>query len=213
MGPLATLLTLPVSGPMAGLTWIARQIAGAAMQELLDPTRIETALLALERRLEDGKIDEATFEAEEERLLAELAEITALRTAEAEPLSAGDRFRMPLVKGREADLHIVSLEPDGPGLLDDATVIEMAVPASGVAPEDGPRYEDLGGLSRVVERIREVVELPLRNRAVFAHLGISPPQGVLLVGPPDTGKTMIARAVAAGEQGAFPDDQRAGDCR
>ena len=83
MNPLATLLSLPASGPLGLLTWIARQVAKAAAQQLLDPGRIETALLQLERRLEDGVIDEAAFEAEEERLLAELAEITALRAAEA----------------------------------------------------------------------------------------------------------------------------------
>jgi hypothetical protein len=81
MGPLASILGLPVSGPMTALTWIARQIANAATQEMLDPLRIENALLALERRLEDGLIDEAAFEAEEERLLEELAEIRALREA------------------------------------------------------------------------------------------------------------------------------------
>jgi transitional endoplasmic reticulum ATPase len=117
------------------------------------------------------------------------------------PLCAGDHFRLPLVNGREAELHILALEPEGPGLIDEATTIETA--ATGAPPEDIPRYEDLGGLSRVVERIREVVELPLRNRAVFAHLGISPPKGVLLVGPPGTGKTMIARAVAAESKAHF----------
>ncbi len=82
MGPLGTLLALPVAGPMGALTWLARQIENAARQEMLDPARIETALRALERRLDSGEIDEAAFEAEEERLLEELAEITRLR---AEP--------------------------------------------------------------------------------------------------------------------------------
>ena len=90
MNPLGTLLGLPVSGPLGLLNWIARQIANAATQQLLDPARIETALLHLERQLEDGLIDEATFEAEEERLLAELAEITTLRAAEANAASAED---------------------------------------------------------------------------------------------------------------------------
>jgi transitional endoplasmic reticulum ATPase len=123
------------------------------------------------------------------------------------PLCSGDRFRLPLLNGREAELQVLALEPAGPGLVDDSTVIEILGPAvsapAGPPVEDGPRYEDLGGLSRVVERVREVVELPLRNRAVFAHLGISPPKGVLLVGPPGTGKTMIARAVAAESRAHF----------
>jgi hypothetical protein len=83
MGPLTTILGLPITGPMGALTWIARQIANAANQEMLDPTRIETALLLLERKLERGEIDEATFESEEEQLLQELAEITERRAAEA----------------------------------------------------------------------------------------------------------------------------------
>jgi hypothetical protein len=83
MGALGTLLGLPVSGPIGALTWIARQVAEATEQQLLDPARIEAALLALERQLEQGAIDEAAFEAEEERLLAELAEIRAIKRGEA----------------------------------------------------------------------------------------------------------------------------------
>lgn len=85
MGPLGMLLALPVAGPMGALTWLARQIDNAARQEMLDPARIETALRALERRLENNEIDEAAFEAEEERLLEELAEITRLREDAAKP--------------------------------------------------------------------------------------------------------------------------------
>jgi transitional endoplasmic reticulum ATPase len=65
------------------------------------------------------------------------------------------------------------------------------------------RYEDIGGLGRVVARLREVVELPLRRPDAFAALGISPPRGVLLVGPPGTGKTLIARAVATESRATF----------
>jgi transitional endoplasmic reticulum ATPase len=57
-------------------------------------------------------------------------------------------------------------------------------------------YEDIGGLHREVRRIREMVELPLRCPELFARLGIQPPKGVLLHGPPGCGKTLIARAVA-----------------
>jgi transitional endoplasmic reticulum ATPase len=120
------------------------------------------------------------------------------------PLCAGDRHRLTLTGGREAEVEIIELAPAGPALLDDATEIVLQGRAEASAePGTSLRYEDLGGLGRVVERIREVVELPLRNRAAFAHLGISPPKGVLLVGPPGTGKTMIARAVAAESRAHF----------
>lgn len=57
-------------------------------------------------------------------------------------------------------------------------------------------YGDIGGLEREVERVREMVELPLRHPAMFAELGIDPPKGILFYGPPGSGKTLIARAVA-----------------
>ncbi len=57
-------------------------------------------------------------------------------------------------------------------------------------------YEDIGGLEGELERIREMIELPLKHPEVFTRLGIDPPKGVLLYGPPGTGKTLIARAVA-----------------
>ena len=57
-------------------------------------------------------------------------------------------------------------------------------------------YEDIGGLSEQLSRVREIIELPLKHPELFERLGIHPPKGVLLFGPPGTGKTLIARAVA-----------------
>ncbi len=57
-------------------------------------------------------------------------------------------------------------------------------------------YEDIGGLSEQLGRVREIIELPLKHPELFERLGIHPPKGVLLFGPPGTGKTLIARAVA-----------------
>ena len=62
-------------------------------------------------------------------------------------------------------------------------------------------YEDIGGLHNAIEKIREMVELPLRHPELFTKLGIEPPKGVLLYGPPGTGKTLLAKAVA-NESGA-----------
>ena len=73
----------------------------------------------------------------------------------------------------------------------DPTVTMMTV-------EDKPdvTYNDIGGCKEQIEKIREVVEMPLLHPARFVQLGIDPPKGVLLFGPPGTGKTLTARAVA-----------------
>lgn len=64
-------------------------------------------------------------------------------------------------------------------------------------------YEDIGGLEDEIQRVREMVELPLRHPEVFDRLGIEPPKGVLLHGPPGTGKTLIAKAVANESEAFF----------
>ena len=58
-------------------------------------------------------------------------------------------------------------------------------------------YEDIGGLDEEIAKMKEMVELPLRNPEIFESLGITPPKGVLLHGPPGTGKTLLAKAVAS----------------
>jgi len=76
MGVLGNTFGLPLTGPLRGLTWLARQIAEAASREMADPAQIEAELLALERQLNAGEIDEATFETREAELLTRLTEIT-----------------------------------------------------------------------------------------------------------------------------------------
>ncbi|MBU0457619.1 MAG: CDC48 family AAA ATPase [Nanoarchaeota archaeon] len=61
----------------------------------------------------------------------------------------------------------------------------------------GVNYEDIGGLSEEIKKVREMIELPLKHPEIFEKLGIEPPKGVLLHGPPGTGKTLLAKAVAS----------------
>ncbi|MBI2863118.1 MAG: CDC48 family AAA ATPase [Chloroflexi bacterium] len=117
------------------------------------------------------------------------------RLLEGVPLLAGDRVRVNLFGNRPLDLAVHETTPKGVVLVDGSTVIRVRgepVPVRGPAFS----YEDIGGLGREISRIREMVELPLRYPEVFERLGIDPPKGVLLYGPPGCGKTLIARAVA-----------------
>ncbi|MEM1632769.1 MAG: proteasome-activating nucleotidase [Sulfolobales archaeon] len=65
------------------------------------------------------------------------------------------------------------------------------------------RYSDIGGLEEQIRELREVVELPLRDPEIFRRLGIEPPKGILLYGPPGVGKTLLARAVAGETNATF----------
>jgi len=107
------------------------------------------------------------------------------------------------VPGGGTKLMVVSTNPDGIVKITDATEIEIKPEAVEMEEKTVPAvtYEDIGGLHNEVSKIREMVELPLRHPELFTRLGIEPPKGVLLYGPPGSGKTLLARAVA-NESGA-----------
>ncbi|GAA0457299.1 CDC48 family AAA ATPase [Halococcus dombrowskii] len=115
------------------------------------------------------------------------------------PFSGGSGQRIPL--------RIAETNPDGTVIVAENTDIEISEkPAEEIVSDAGDggdsattpsvTYEDIGGLDRELEQVREMIELPMRHPELFQQLGIEPPKGVLLHGPPGTGKTLIAKAVA-----------------
>ena len=100
----------------------------------------------------------------------------------------------------ETKLSVVKTKPKGPVKITEATEIEMkersvSEPGRQVSVPE-VTYEDIGGLDDEVQKVREMIELPLKHPEVFQQLGIEAPSGVLLQGPPGTGKTLLAKAVA-----------------
>ena len=100
---------------------------------------------------------------------------------------------------------IVSTSPSQPVIITENTEIILSPKAVDISEESIPQitYEDIGGLTEEVKKVREMVELPLKRPEIFSRLGIEPPKGVLLYGPPGTGKTLLAKAVANESEAHF----------
>ncbi len=101
------------------------------------------------------------------------------------------------VFGTPLPLVVFSTLPSGPVMISESTDVEVKTePMKEVGKVQSVTYDDVGGLEEEMQKIREMVELPLRHPELFERLGIEPPKGVLLYGPPGTGKTLLAKAVA-----------------
>ncbi len=112
----------------------------------------------------------------------------------------GDEIIIPNIAlmGGFLPFVVVSTTPGGIVQVTEGTDLSVKTEPVEVTQIERPSatYEDIGGLEEELQRIREMIELPLKHPEVFSRLGIDPPKGVLLYGPPGTGKTLIARAVA-----------------
>ncbi len=118
------------------------------------------------------------------------------------PLTKGDLVNMSL-GGTDFQFRVASILPAKSARVSPNTKLDIQFSERDVEerPSQTVTYEDIGGLGPQLEKIREMIELPLRVPELFKRLGITPPKGVLLQGPPGTGKTLIAKAVA-NESGA-----------
>ncbi len=115
---------------------------------------------------------------------------------EGRALAKGDAITLNIM-GNKMDLIVTSFSPGGDAVLMSPKT-QVKISDKPAANGDVPKvsYDDIGGLGDAVKKIREMVELPLRHPELFKRLGVEAPKGVLLHGPPGTGKTMLAKAVA-----------------
>ncbi len=167
----------------------------------IDGSTRRNAGVSLDERVAIKKVvaknaEKITF-APTEQLRLQGGEEYLKQVLEGRALAKGDTITLN-VMGNKIDLVVTSFAPSGDAvLMASGTEVKVAdKPAANNGDVPKVSYDDIGGLGDAVKKIREMVELPLRHPELFKRLGVEAPKGVLLHGPPGTGKTMLAKAVA-----------------
>jgi len=150
------------------------------------------------RKIEASLADRITFAGMEESVVVRRSE-QLVRILENRVITKGDIMSFNAM-GRRIDFIVIDFAPRAAAVrihLDTKITISEKTHKE-ILELEGRRvtYEDIGGLEEEIQKIREMIELPIRHPELFKRIGINPPKGVLLHGPPGTGKTLLARAVA-----------------
>lgn len=116
------------------------------------------------------------------------------------PVSVGDSIRIQILGGNQIVFKVARVAPKQLNTVVVSAKTNIDLRSAPMSAEDEKiariSYEDIGGLEDVIQKLREMIELPLRYPEIFEKLGVEAPKGLLLYGPPGTGKTMLAKAVA-----------------
>jgi len=117
------------------------------------------------------------------------------------PLIEGDEISV-VILGNSMDFKVQRVLPKGIIKVESSTKLSILAETT-VDKKPRVTYEEIGGLKEQIEKLREIVELPLRHPEVFQRLGIEPHKGIMLYGPPGCGKTLIAKALASESEANF----------
>ncbi len=177
---------------------LVRRNAGVSIGDKVDVRKVEVA--------NASKVSMAPLLPAHKRVtFGEGIEAFVKRGLSKRPLTKGDTVVVPgiALMGGALPFVVVNTSPKGAVQIIDSTEVQVREEPveEGETVAQSITYEDIGGLKDELQRVREMIELPLKHPELFQRLGIDPPKGVLLYGPPGTGKTLIAKAVAS-EAGA-----------